>query len=285
MVMFYAACFDVADTLANYGTITFSTSGKSNAVVTISALGNGNTYGDLQNWLNPVLTGGWLSVDWRDTNLLRAQAGVSFPAQVQSALRAAATVSSWTSPSNITVTFNATTNPPRYEFAYPTGFTAITFSQTSGRNLLGFSGNFSGSSALVTGTLTPSTVIVPSQPGASMVTPDYEPKPLGGVGCAGNGTVFGVHRYTSEILRDWFQQYETKAKTYREFAGGGALSFQGLYEAARHAYPFAVCNGFGQSYHEAFFLRDARFSPKRASPGNDAQFHIPFHAVVAGRSS
>ncbi len=284
MVMFYSASFDCTETDGSYGSITFNTAGKTGVTIAISELANVNYYSQTQSWVNHVLSSQYLGQDWRQTRLLNAQPGSNVGAQLQFLLRAGATVNSWTSPSSIFVAMDITTNPPVYSFAYPTQFSSITFSTSGARNLFGFTGNVSSPTASATGTLCPGWLIVPSTDGASAVVPNYEEQVNGSLGVTSGGTVYGATPIASPIYRDWVQQFETKEKTYREF-GSGSFTFQALFERARKAYPFAVVNGFGDSYVEAFFLRDDAFTCRRASPGNDSQFHIPFKCIVAGRSS
>jgi len=284
MVMFYSPSFDCTEVAGNYGSVTFGTSGKTSVTITIASLANVNYYAQTQPWINHVLSSQWLGQDLRQSRLLSAQPGETVASQTQIRLRAEAALNSWTSPTSITVTFNTSVNPPIYTFAYPTAFTSISFSTSMARQTYGFSGNFSGSSASVSGTTKPFWIVIPSTDGASNSTGNYEPETRGSLGVSSGGAVYGVMPTANMICRDWVQEYETKAGTYREFASG-QMTLQAIFERARSSYPFAVCNGFGDTYNEAFFLKSTAFTARRASPGNDDQFHVPFQCIVAGRSA
>lgn len=220
-------------------------------------------------------------------NLGNSFGSLAFSAVLQLGLRNAASAAGWGgTASNITVTFNNST------LQYTIGYSAtlgVIFGTNDAR-LLGFGSVLSGASSYVSNR-TPDYIIAPSYPG--VMTPgtrdgrNYEPSGITSQAVSGTGTVFGMWRPACPLYRDWTQQYEPPEKTERIRANPTVHPFthQGLFEKCRTGIPFVVINGFGNGFNEVFFLRADKASawmPEFASPGNAAQSHIRYEAVVAG---
>lgn len=278
----YFAGFDVS--ALTLGTITLSTAGKSDAVVTLSSVTD--TAGDSTTtslFCHPLAFASQTSQGSAGSSVLQEWSAVSYAAALQTDLRAAATAQSWVSPSNINVTCSASTGI--YTIAYSTATFSIAWSTAAGRNFLGYSGNQSGGTSYV-GDQTPTYIIAPTLTDVSDPTTNYEPGSIASHAMADDGTGFGIARTESPIYRDWIQQFETKAKTLRlSAASAHPWTFQHLFEHCRTVYPFYVTSSFNAgSNYEAFKLREdgCSFKPERATPGNDTQFHVPFRCHVLG---
>ena len=282
--MFYAASFDVSDIDNALGIVRFSTAGKPSIDVDLAQLRSPDSFGKptpvLSHLIDPALLRGH---DYHRSNVLGGAATQPLAALFQAALRTAAQTATWTDFLSLGLIFDPSVNPPRYVFTYSPRFTGIQFLTPASRQLFGFSSDFAGSGSPVLSTRTPLYVVVPTIDGASDVTVDYEPDAVSSLASSGAGVSYGMSRYSSQIWRDWIQQYEKKAKTWREFADPShPYTFQHLFEDSRGA-PFLVYGGgFGSSAQEAFFLRDPFFEAKRSVPGEDDHWHIPFKCVGAG---
>jgi hypothetical protein len=121
---------------------------------------------------------------------------------------------------------------------------------------------------------------------------NYEPQSIANHLQTDAGEGFGISRSVSPVWRDWYQQFETKAKTYRvsadagDTAGDHPWTLQHLFEHCRGEYPFLVVEGFNESSSiEVFALRTegTPFVPQRAAPAWDAYFHVPFRCSVIGQ--
>lgn len=282
----YFAGFDVS-ALTSLGTITLSTAGKSDVVITLSSVTD--TAGDSSTtslFCHPLAFASGTSQGSGGASVLQEWSAVSYATALQTDLQAEATAQSWTSPSNINVTSSAATG--LYTIAYSTANFDIAWSAAAGRNFLGYSGDVSGATSHA-GDQTPTYVIAPTLTDVSDPTTNYEPMGVGSRAIADDGSGFGIARTESPLYRDWVQQFETKAKTLRlSAATAHPWTFQHLFEHCRTVYPFYVTSSFNAgSNYESFVLREdgAFFKPERATPGNDAQFHIPFRAHVVGTES
>ena len=283
--MFYTASFDVSDPASGLGIVRFSTAGKPSIDIDISQLRSIDSFGQatpvLSHLIDPATLRGH---DYRRSNALGSAATQTFAALFQAALRTAAQTATWVNFLSLGVIFDPSVSPPRYTFTYsPTGFTGIQFLTPATRQLFGFSADFAGSGSPVLSTRTPLYIIVPTTDGASDVSVDYEPDEVSSLGFSGSGVAYGMSRYSSQIWRDWIQQYEKKTKTWREFADvTHPYTFQQLFEDSRGA-PFVVYDGgFGSNVQEAFFLREPFFEAKRSVPGEPDHWHIPFKCIGAG---
>jgi hypothetical protein len=282
MTMAYFSSFDVTQIGAS--TITLSTAGKSSIAVNIASLTSPVSLGEtaFDHVFNHVVSRDWAGFGPNNDFQLLTSCSYSFMFAVQLYLRSAASLASWTSPNSIALSINTTTW--HMTIAYPTALTAITFGNTETRRLFGFSGNFAGSSASVTGSEVPKYIIVPEVDGASSATHVYEQDDVSSVAYSAGGRGYSMSRGSNPHLRDWTQQYETKAKTFRKFAAAAPneTTYQLLFENCRLGYPFGVYGGFGEEQYQAYILRSGgeAFSAKPATPGNANQFHIPFKAYA-----
>jgi hypothetical protein len=283
MTMAYFSSFDVSQIGAS--TLTLSTSGKSDIVLDIASMKSPVSLGETEfdTVFNHVVSKDWVSFG-PNSDYPLSTISYSFMFAVQFRLRALATAASWTSPSSIALSINTTTW--HLSIAYPTLLTAITFGNTETRRLFGFTGNFSGSSASRTGTEVPKYIIVPEVDGASSATHVYEQDDVSSSAYSGGGRGYAISRGSNPRMRDWTQQYETKAKTFRKFAAAAPAEFtyQQMFEQCRSGYPFGVYGGFGEEQYQAYALRGGgdSFVARPATPGNADQFHIPFKAYALG---
>lgn len=283
MTMAYLASFDL-DTIGA-GLVTLSTSGKSDIAVNLSTWDQPNYFGTATTKFNHVIghlnapaLGSFYEITMPAMPALGLLASLTF------AFRDAADTATWTDPNSIFLSIDTTTW--LVSFFYSGNLTGITFGNTETRRLFGFSGNFSGSSATVTGTQVPKYIIVPVVDGASSATPRYEQGSVGSAAYSGTGRPYSVARSSSVKLRDWTQQYETKGKTFRQFslAIPDEFTWQHFFEQGRAGLPFGVYGGFGNSQYEAYLFRagSESFHPYPAVPGSSNQFHIPFRTYALG---
>ena len=284
--MAYFSSFDVSKIGAS--TLTLSTSGESNIVLNIATMLSPESLGatPYNSVFNHVVSREWGGLGpFGNFTQPIYYASYSFLFSVQSYLRALATTATWTNPNSITLSLNTTTW--HLTFAYSNSFTAINFGNTETRRLFGFSGNFSGSSASVTGSELPKYIIVPEIDGASSATPVFEEGSVSSVAHSGGGRSYSLSRSTTSRSREWVQQYETKVKTFRPFAAAAPneFTYQHLFEHCRAGYPFGVYGGFGENVYEAYVFRSGAesFRANPATPGNADQFHVPFKAYALAR--
>jgi hypothetical protein len=296
--MLYHIAFDISTSFEylgsseSLGSITLETSGKPDVVVAGSTLASTTVSGAAATTLfqhSKYPLGHTTGPDRAKTaRLATTHPTDSLATVLQTALRDEATTQGWTTPSGITVSVSDTTGA--YTIAYSVQTFNIVFSSSLTRSFWGFSADVD-SAQTYTSDQTPLYIIVPTSSDVSdfggMAALDYEPQSPASVAAADSGDVFGISRSVEHVYRDWFQQYETKAKTIRENAVGAHLmTFQEHFEMAR-SYPFVVMGAFGKSFDEVFHLRTegTQWSPQRATPGNDNQFHIPFQCHVIGRAN
>lgn len=211
---------------------------------------------------------------------------------LEDAIQAAATTASYPSPTNFTVSCNRTT--AIYTISHSDDFELV-FGNNASRLFLGYDADDTASTSTKTGDYPPTYTINPTLSGASSPGVgdmlNYEPGNIAALGVADSGKAYGISRDIGPLYRDWIQQFETKPKTIRLAADTTPSTtthpwtFQDLFEHCRTVYPFIVVQGFGETYDEAFRLRSegSAWTPERASPGNDSQFHIPFQTVVEGQ--
>ncbi len=286
--MLYCAAFDVTASKYSFGTVTFATAGKTNAVVTISAVTSTALDGGAvvpRFWHMADLSA--ITITSEDTAAaarLGRYSSVSFGIALQTAARAAMTAQSWVTPSDFAISFSATTG--LYSWQYGTTFSA-TWSTTLGRQLCGFSATQSGT-LFYQGTVVPYFAIVPTQLAVSDPTPNYEPGGIANHQVTDTGQGAGVERYVSPLCRDWLQQFEIQAKTIRGTeASTHPFTFQHLVEHCRGRYPIMVTSGgfSSNTAREVFSLRTEGTSwhPQEASPNSHVHWHIPFRTMVEGR--
>ena len=173
--MAYLASFDLAQIGAS--TLLLSTSGHADIGVDLSSFAYPNVYSEAFTTpctvFNHVVAGDWPGFGPDpDERPLQSFPGDSLLDALGSRFQALATTATWSSPSSLVITLNPATW--RITFAYANSFTAIAFGNTETRRIFGFSGDFSGSSASVTGGELPKYIIVPEVDGASSATPVIE---------------------------------------------------------------------------------------------------------------
>lgn len=104
-----------------------------------------------------------------------------------------------------------------YTITPSTGTVALTFTDTFSRNLLGFSGNVAATASAV-GTEIAKYGIVASVAARSDISWVYQMSGMTKVAISDDGTPYHSTPTTTPKLLDWRQVFETKAKTFAEFA-------------------------------------------------------------------
>ena len=281
--MAYYASFD-ARNLAT-GLVSFTKSGGGTITLNPSAFEDASGFGVTTTFFNFVLTNAWHGFGVARTPRLMSLAVRTFFEYCTVALRLAATDAGWPSPTTINVIFNPATR--RVTFAYPTGFTAITFANFALRRLFGFAANFAGSSTSVAGGQLPTFIVEPTIDGASAASVVHETAPICNVAYSANGRSFAMGRTTSVMSREWTQQFETRAKVFKRYADDPTndFTYQHFFETVRAQLPFAVFDGFEDAIYSAYqFAPDAdAFVAEPAVPGSADYFHLRFRTVALAR--
>lgn len=292
----YLASFDIADPRNDFGTVRFVRSGGAEFTLDIVAdvangpVVSGSTRTTIYNHYTTGI-GHFVAEDSESsTGLEYVAASQSWGQLFQERMRQAASAAGWSSPNTLTVSFDMDTHV--YTFGYVGNFNTIQFSTTAGRQLFGFSGNFSGSSNSVSSTLTPSFCIVPTL--SAVTTNDvegvnYEMPGISMQAVSEYGSVFGLTRTCSPLCRDWTQQSETKAKTIRlSAANAHPFTHQTLFEKGRSIHPFVVIDGFGDGKDYVFKLRpdactwSSKACKRAGGELDDVSFDISYEAQVLG---
>lgn len=289
---YYTAPFDVS--ALSLGTITIATAGKPNVVVTLTSLtaSNDDASANSSIFWHYIGSGsgatGWCTAsDGTGQARLTHHARVPLHVDLEAALQAEATAQGWSTPSGLTVAFRRQDTPITYRFAYSVQNITITWSTAAGRALFGFGADVSAGTQQADGDRVPTYVCVPTLEYTSNDSPDFEEEEVGNhVTPDDNSGGFGVSRYVARVQRTWDQQYETKERSQRASATSTyPWTFQHLFEYCRGHRPFAIAEGprgtTGADI-QFFYLDRVAWRPERASPGNDAQFHIPFRCHVIG---
>ncbi len=281
----YEAPFDVANSALGLGTLTLSTAGESDIVVTLSTLTSG---GYSRFWHYKGDSGNsWLrSVDKRRAFMLTTEAQYSFDVALTTALQAAATTATWPNPSDLTVSFRRENTPIGYRIRYTGSTITAAWSTDAGRALMGFQANVGTPAETLLADAVPTYVIVPNLLFTSDDTMYFEP-----TGSAthvtpdDNSGGMGWARYMATVYQDWVQQFESKEKVDWMFATAAhPWTFRDLFDYCRGDVPFALCSyratTLGGTVH---MLRMPQWdAPERASSNNDAQFHVAFKTDVIG---
>jgi hypothetical protein len=296
MTLSYLASFDIVDSRHSFGTVRFVKFpvGEFTLDITTDVANGVNLVGDAIRVFNHYPTGLTSAV----AEDAEASTGLGITAAVQSwgtlfqqRMQQAAQAAVWGSFGTLTCTYNVATQ--RYTFTYGgSPIVTIEFSTTATARLFGFSGNFSGSSNSISGTLTPSFVIVPSLRAVTTEGtdgPNYEPTNISMQAVSEYGSVFGLTRAAAPLLRDWTQQSEPKAKALRLSATSShPFTHQELFEKCSSVHTFVVTDGFGDGKDYVFKLRaDAstwsQKTCKRAGGEmDDALFDVRYEAQVLG---
>lgn len=281
--MAYYSSFDARDIPPGSVSITKSGGGTiSNSPTTVNGT---NGYNTPTTFFNYVLTSRWFGFDLGKTLHLKALCTLTFHEQMMLTLRAAASLAGWSDPDDVDVIFNPGTR--RVHVSYSGGITAITFSNDAVRRLFGFASDFSGSATTVTGTQLPMYIVEPTINGASSASVVGERDASCNLAYSANGRSFSIGRTVTPMYRNWVQQYETRAKSFRRFNAGAPAEFtyQDLFETCRTRLPFAVLDGFNDAIYSAYGFEDQEdsFAPEPAVPGSADQFHIDFKTLALAR--
>ncbi len=288
MVMIYNGAFDASH---NAGTIRLATAGEGvDAVVQLGSLTSASVDSTLAAssifWhYNRYSTFSAVGQDQAATSKLPNYSRAHFASVVQTALRAALTTSTWTNPSNLTVTFQYATSPATYTIAWPEATFTVSWSDSYWRQVFGFAADQSTPALTHTGTICPTYIYTPTLQAVSDNTPNFEPDGIGNHAETDGGQGFGLTRTVTPLYRDWRQEFETKELTMRANASSTyPWTMQHLFEHCRGQYAFIVADGFGESFDEAFSFRTEGipWRPQRHTPGNDAQFFHDFKCSVEG---
>lgn len=278
MAVIYAPYFNAEQ--MSLGTITLARAGGySDAVVNMSTGVAGTDYDSATSRIFSHLGGGIAGQDPDTTERFRNFSRNSYASALETSINVAAGIASW--PGSFTVA--APGSSGGYAIAYSGGANfSITWSATAGRNLLGFTGNQSGAQSY-TGSATPTYMVISTLDYPSNDTTNYEPEAIGNHSISDNGSGYGISRTTSPLYRDFSQEYETKAKTLRLSASSShPWTFQHLFEHCRGVWPFVLYIVDQRQEVFSFRTEGIPFHPERATPGNDAQFHIPFRCIAEG---
>jgi hypothetical protein len=281
----YFGAFDVSKLAL--GTLTLSTAGHSDIVVNLSNV----TAPDA----NSVASPRFFHLDWTGTMIVRGPdpagsrrlkdfASLSYGDALNAALEAAATAASWPSSSSLTFDWDSTSFF-NYVITYDASVTAV-FSTAAGAAFLGFASTTPAAGTTVIGTHCPMYVVSPTLSSTSPSGPDYEPAAIANHLETEDGSGYGMTRGITPIYSDWVQQFEKREKAERAFAlAAHPWTLQHLVESCRGQWPFAVQLGSEIDPDiKVYFLRSEGtvWKPLYASPGNAAQLHVPFKAVLQG---
>ena len=214
----------------------------------------------------------------------------AFSAALKTALDAASASGTYT------VTYAATTG---YTIAYSGALCTLdltgTTAQTNMARLLGFSGDRSGATSYAS-QVRPYYLILPSMPGRSEMTDEYEPDGIVFESQSDDGTRYQMAVDTSEVLSDWTQMAETNSAPDSAFADGTFVfersvnsaapwSYQHAWEHARKGkHPF-LCVDSGTSESAVHLLRaeGGSFRPQRMASKDYSLWNIPFKTALLGR--
>lgn len=282
--MNYFALFNAASAAEGLGTITLKTSGHPDIAVNLAALTAADYTGAQSSWFFHINWSGNFRLVGPDPNASERYTWVarrSLFFALQAAIQAAASAASW--PSSSSLTFQRGGQSwYNYQFDYVATLTVV-FSNLAAARLLGFSSLTPAAAVSVPGDQVPYYVVQPTLTAVSKQPLDYEPGNIASHVITERGEGFGLKRATTPVYREWVQEFEKPERTERKRATGFNLfTLQHLFEACRGQLPFAVETGFEFSYPEIFSFRSEGtiWRPLRASPGNGAQFHVPFKCVL-----
>ncbi len=280
--MIYSAGFDVsAETL---GTITLGTAGESSIAVNMSDLRTDDSTTTASakhfHYNNQFL--GFTSQDYHQDVRLPDWAVTSFGRGLRQDLQAAATIATWSSPSNIDVSFSLTTG--LYTISHSAAI-SITFSSNAGRALMGVPASTDYSAATSrTFTLTPKYVMKPTHSATMDPTLNSQMRGIGNVAVNAAGVPYTIRRYRPVWQREWWQRWEVPGRVFIEEAlTAYPWTLEHLFEYCGRGYPFlAYGGGFGRGSAEIFHLRDdgLGFAPEYASPNNATKYNVPFRTIA-----
>jgi len=292
--MYYSVAFNIGaqNIREALGTLTIANGVDTPVVVDLSTIG-GTDFNGLSTqtvWHAP--TGAYVVVgnDPFGSSRVPYIATGTFGYLVQAAINAGLTANGW-SASDYQVQFlenNSGSPVAFYKFVYSSAHT-YQFSSVAGAQLFGNNSTTVSASASIHFLNVPRFVVMPTTQficaTRELTAFDYEPRGIGTLAIADDGSGYGIARTASPLYRDWMQQYNAPATAFRKLKTG-RYSLQELFEDCRTILPFFVAHGQFASYaeYEVFRLRDAGCSwvPESASLANHAQIHIPFRTLSIG---
>lgn len=285
--MMYYAGFDCS--LLSLGNLTLATSGQTDAVVDLTAVSGTDQNGDSTTRHFHYSDGSGYDVIGEDADSTQRALKYSthgFWSRLQAAIQAAIAAQSW--PGSFSLTWDNSDGSTTWSYTAAT-FT-LTWSAAAGRRLCGFSANQSGSTSY-NSDITPDYAISPTLESVSIDGPhehlDFEPGGIANRIVDDAGIGYSQARTVAPLIREWKQEHETKAKTFRlSAASTHPWSLQALFEHCRKGFLFLVYDGFSSSFTtEAFSLHgdSVAWRPFRASTAIDTLFHVHFKAYLEGR--
>lgn len=252
--------------------------------MTLSTLGTGATiaagyylHGELDtNNLSPYDS--WYSSE--AYNLRRYE---GFSAAVKSAFDAA---------TGTTFTVTQSTTTGKYTISRATNFsmTWSTASDVALRNMLGFTGNKSGTNTYTSDT-TPPVVVVATVSGRSNVRGPQDAQDIAEESVSDGGDAFVVARASNEQLMSWSQTMEPRTSVYASAdstlaAADRVGSWQDFFRRVSGAHPFFVNEGLTGEPDGTLHRLTARgvaFQPQRVMADFDDHWIVPFDTRYLGR--
>lgn len=293
--MFYAAGFDASK--LPLGTLTMATAGKTSIVLNLSTgvLGNDASSATTSKFFhlhNFTTTAAFVDLYGENrSNLLPTWSGVCYIRALRTALRAAATTNSWTSPSGIDCTISLTTG--FITISYPTANFSLTWSLKAGRDLLGFSADQSGATSF-TGTQVPDYLLKPNLDFCSDITRFYESGSIATRAVPDDAISegFGMSRGRAPLYCEWTQQYLPENlvdDTSVSLSSTTPFNMARLRKHCRGHFPFMIYNGMpthnvitsgsvvaADTLVFAFLSESTQHKTDPASDNNWAQTHVRF---------
>lgn len=303
--MYYAAWFHlgVLNAHSSLGTLTIKRSGQPDLVITLGTMTRNDVDGVPSQFFvhGPINT--IFSIQGNDpllTTRYRHYAARQLGSQLALQLASAAATAGWTGTPDFVGTqfFESVAGVATAKYRLAASSlnnitTQYQFSTMAGALLFGAAGT--GLSAAATTHDFPNIpyfVVKPtlqqvSAPSEEYSGLDYEPIGIASFVQSDNGMGYGNARLAAPKFRSWMQQYEVKARIYRQLAASAnPWTFEHLFEHCRSIYPFYVAHGgFADANdYPVFMLRDDgnAHAPRAASIANHAQIHQPFRCVSIG---
>lgn len=158
------------------------------------------------------------------------------------------------------------------------------------RNILGFTGDKSGTNTYTSDTVPPC-VVISAVGGRSNVVGPSDPDDIAEESVSDGGDAFVVARATNEQLTSWSQTMEPKTSVFSSAsitlaAGSRAGSWQDFFRRIRGTHPFYVNDSLtGEQDGVMFRLtgRGAALRPQRVTADFDDYWVVPFEARQLGR--
>lgn len=289
--MYYAG-YDLSQ--LTLGNMTLATAGESNVVVGLESTTDTDANSDTTSKFFHFAGASGADAEVTSQDASAAQrlltwAPAGFVDRLETVTQGLAIIAGWSNFADISISIAPATG--LVTIAYSPATFSVTFSSTAAANFLGFSGNLSGSTSY-TSDQTPTYCINPGQDLVS-VEPgldgfNYEPDAIANLLVSDSGEPYAMARDTAPLYRDWVQQYETRARSFRLAAASThPWTHQHLHEHCRGGFPFLVYNLFyGDAASEVFMLRteSTQWRPRRAAPAWDV-YHVDYRALVVGTAA